>query len=590
MIANQIESVVDRISRQATLSRDQLAVQHGEAQLTYGELECKSKVLAAQLRQAGAGPDRSVALFLERSVDFVVAALAVLRSGAAYLPIDPNGPQERTATILSDADAIAVLANLNKADRVPTGSWRVIGTAVTDTNAASALADFQIEPDALAYIIYTSGSTGQPKGVEITHTSLNNLVDWHLSAFAVTETDRASQVASVGFDAVVWEMWPYLATGASIHIPDEMTRKSWGALQDWIVAERITISFVPTPLAEPLIRTTWPPETVLRVLLTGGDVLRQRPLANLPFSVINNYGPTECTVVATSGVVLPDIRGSVPTIGRPISNVNALVLDSALRPVPPGEVGELCIGGPSVGRGYVRRPELTAQQFVWYASPVGEPTRIYRTGDRVKIHENGELAFVGRLDDQIKIRGYRIEPEEIAKTLNSFPGVETCTVLGRDVGESGTTLIAYVVACDGAHLSASELGEFLAERLPQYMVPAVFVLIPELPLTANGKVDKAALPPLCDDNLLPNKPTTRNVLSASDQYQRAISDLICGMVGRRSIGPDENFFMIGGHSMLGVELVARIRDQFGVLLSLRQLFTAPTARALSTVVAVLKER
>jgi acyl-coenzyme A synthetase/AMP-(fatty) acid ligase/acyl carrier protein len=426
--------------------------------------------------------------------------------------------------------------------------------------------------------------------VEITHASLNNLIDWHLSAFSVKETDRASQVASVGFDAAVWEIWPYLTAGASLHFPDEMTRRSWRALQKFIVDEKITVSFVPTPLAEPLMRTPWPSETALRVLLTGGDVLRQRPLGNLPFSVINNYGPTECTVVSTSGVVLPDIRGGVPTIGRPILNVHAFVLDSALRPVRPGDAGELCIGGASVGRGYVRQPELTAQQFVWYASPVGEPTRIYRTGDRVKLLETGEFEFVGRLDDQVKIRGYRIEPEEVAKTLKLFPRVETCTVVAREVGQSGTMLIAYVVACDGAHLSASELGEFLAERLPQYMVPAVFVSIPELPLTANGKVDKATLPSPCDDNLLPNKPATAKILGPTGEIQQAMSDLIASMLGRASISPEENFFMVGGHSMLGVELVARIRDEFGVQLSLRQLFTAPTISALSTVVAVLTQR
>ena len=233
--------------------------------------------------------------------------------------------------------------------------------------------------------------------MEITHGSLNNLIDWHQSAFAVTAADRASQVASVGFDAVVWEIWPYLAAGASIHIVDELTRKSWRALKDWIVAESITMSFVPAPLVEPMIETSWPHETALRVLLTGGDVLRHPPRANLPFVVVNNYGPAECTVVATSGIVKPGKGGDLPTIGRPIANVGAMILDEALQPVPAGAPGELCIAGSSLGRGYVARPKLTAEKFVEYASKLEAPQRIYRTGDCAKLLENGEIQFLGRL-------------------------------------------------------------------------------------------------------------------------------------------------------------------------------------------------
>jgi len=588
VIANRADSIPARIARRAAVAPNHIAVVDGTSQLTYGELDRQSSLLAARLQEAGAAQDRCIGLLLERSAQFIVSALAVMKSAAAYVPLDPAAPTARIAAILADAGAMALLTNSRNIRSAPAGSWQVLEIESLGNAGSTALKEFESDPESLAYVIYTSGSTGQPKGVEITHENLGNLIDWHRSAFNVTPFDRASQIASVGFDAVVWEIWPYLTSGASVHIADEVTRRSSEAIRDWIVAEKITIGFIPTALAEQLLRTSWPVETALRTLLTGGDALHGRPVAGLPFVVINNYGPTECTVVATSGTVsLDGDSSSPPSIGQPIANAIALILDDALEPVAPGEAGELCLGGALVGRGYRNRPELTASRFVTYSSAFGDRQRIYRTGDRARLLENGEIAFIGRIDDQVKIRGFRIELGEIVASLNSFAGIEASAVSVRDIGDGAPTLVAYVVPGRDTVLTNSALREFLTARLPDYMVPAFFVSLPELPTLANGKFDKSSLPAPSIENLLPDRAPSSDPTDGSNALQHRISALVASMLGRPSIEPEENFFMVGGHSMLGAELVARIRETFGVNLTLRQLFTSPTVAALSAEVAQL---
>ncbi len=338
----------------------------------------------------------------------------------------------------------------------------------------------------------------------------------------------------------------------------------------------------------------------MRTLLTGADVLHRRPVVGLPFVLVNNYGPTECTVVATSGVVAPNAETTgPPSIGRPIDNATALILDDNLLPVPPGEAGELCLAGDLVGRGYRNRPELTASRFVTYVSPTESPRRIYRTGDRARLLPNGEIAFLGRLDEQIKIRGYRIEPGEIVAWLDRYPGVEASAVVAGN-GAAGPALLAYIVAARDANLSATDLREFLAARLPDYMIPAQFITVAELPLNSNGKLDKSALPAPSAANLLPNRVPAddetqhngarkRMTTATTTKWRKKSRALVASLLGQPSVAADDNFFMIGGHSMLAVQLVARIRDLFGVKLTLRQLFNAPTVAALSAEVERLIE-
>ena len=596
-------SIASRIAAHAAAAPDQFAVADKDAILTFADLDLRSNQLSARLFEAGVGPDCCVALFLERSAEFVVAALAVLKAGAAYLPLDPSTPADRAAMIVADAGSPIVLTHRRKTRDWAGVAWRIfdIDDANLSADVATTAPDaIEPEPATLAYVIYTSGSSGRPKGVEITHANLLNLIEWHQAAFAITGADRASQVAGFGFDAAAWEIWPHLTAGASVFIADEMTRRSPQTLRDWLVAMKITISFVPTILAEQLLAAQWPPETALRILLTGADVLHRRPAPGLPFVLVNNYGPTECTVVATSGVVSPDadIEGP-PSIGSPIGNASALILDNNLRPVAPGEAGELCLAGALVGRGYRNLPELTASRFVTLVSPSESPQRIYRTGDRARLLPNGEIAFLGRLDEQIKIRGYRIEPGEIVAWLDRYPGVEASAVA---TGKSATDpmLLAWIVSAHDAKLTATDLREFLAARLPDYMIPAQFITVTELPLNSNGKLDKAALPAPSAANLLPNRapagaesrqigvPHSHEPLDEKAVLPQ-IGALVASLLGQPSVAADDNFFMIGGHSMLGVQLVARIRDLFGVKLTLRQLFSAPTVAALSSEVERLIE-
>ncbi|HEX4052974.1 MAG TPA: amino acid adenylation domain-containing protein [Tepidisphaeraceae bacterium] len=589
---NPAVSITSRIASHAAAAPQQLAVVDGVGHLTYAELECRANQLAAFLLEEGAGPESCIGLLLERSAEFVVAALAILKTGAAYLPLDASTPADRASFILADSGAILLVTHRQKARGLKPAGWRAIEIDGSDAPSIATQPTNPIcvepIPSSLAYVVYTSGSTGRPKGVEITHANLCNLIEWHQSAFNVTAADRASQVAGLGFDAAGWEIWPYLTAGASLHFADELTRRSAQALRDWIVAERITLSFVPTVLAEQLLGESWPADSAFRILLTGADTLHRRPIAGLPFVLVNNYGPSECTVVATSGTVAPDADASgPPSIGRPITNAVVLILDEELRPVSPGGAGELCIGGMLVGRGYRNNPELTASRFVTYSPRSGPPLRVYRTGDRARLLASGEIAFLGRLDEQVKIRGYRVELGEIVACLDRYPGIEASAAVVCDTAD-GPILVAYVVAARNVRLTASDLREFLATRLPDYMIPARYVTISTLPMTANGKLDKSALPAPTADNVLRNRDTAA-APSPDDGLQAKIAAMVASLLGQPAVAIDDNFFMLGGHSMLGVQLVARLRDMFGVKLTLRQLFDAPTVAGLSAAVARLVE-
>jgi amino acid adenylation domain-containing protein len=583
---------VSRIAHHARGTPQSLAVGSGFTKLTFAELDRQSNHVAAQLRHAGVVPGSCVGVFLERSPAFVIAALAVLKTGAAYLPLDSATPAERMHFILSDAKAALLLTDGGRVTAISGCVCPVL--VMQDAGAINGDEPFfdsaDPSPDSLAYVIYTSGSTGRPKGVEITHANLLNLIDWHQTAFEVTAADRASQVAGLGFDAAGWEIWPHLTAGASLHMADEATRRSPQALRDWLVAEKITISFAPTVLAEQLLHSDWPAETALRILLTGADTLHRRPRAGLPFTLVNNYGPTECTVVATSGMVKSEsVAQGAPSIGRPIANTTAFILDEHLMAVPTGEPGELCLAGALVGRGYRNNPAMTASRFVMYTPPSGPAVRIYRTGDRVRLTDTGEIAFLGRLDDQVKIRGYRIELGEIISSLDRFLELEASAVIARDDAGAGPELVAYVVLTPGAKVSSVDLREFLAARLPDYMIPSKFVAMSALPVNANGKLDKAALPAPDAQNLLPGGETSLAEASSGSAIEQRVAALVKSLLGNSSCGREDNFFMAGGHSMLGVQLVARIRDQFGVKLTLRQLFNAPTIAALAAEVAQLNK-
>ena len=572
--------VAQLVSEQAERTPDALALQSETQSLTYRQLEDRSNRLALRLASLGVGPEALVGIFLPRSPEIVVAALATLKAGGAYVPMDLEYPVSRLDFMLRDTQLRVLITDHRVSGTLPSGDWHVVfvDEELPEPAAAQPSPPVSVAPENLAYVIYTSGSTGQPKAVQITHRSLLNLIYWHRRAFSVTPADRASQVASFSFDAAVWEIWPYLTAGASVHFPDDATRGSARGLRDWLLSEKITISFVPTPMAESLLALEWPSRAPLRLLLTGADALHRYPPANLPFSLINNYGPTECTVVATSGVVLPNDRPhGDPTIGRPIDNVQIHVLDDELKPVPVGTVGELYIAGAGLARGYLNRQEQEAQVFV--ANPFSQlpNARLYRTGDLVRYLPDGQIAFVGRTDEQIKIRGYRIEPNEIINLLNEFPGVETSVVVARADNGDDKRLVAYVVS-SSQQLTRGSLQEHLRARLPDYMVPAAFVRIDALPLKSSGKVDRTALP----------APTTLNTI-ADEVYiaprtvaEKRVVSILAELLGLEKVGVNDNFFFLGGHSLLGTQLIARVRSIFGVELPLRKVFDSPTAAELAS--------
>lgn len=486
------------VAMAADAAPDSVALAFAGRSMTYGELEAQADRLAAYLRSLGVTAEVPVAVCLERSFEYVVAALAVWKAGGAYLPIDPSWPAERRTVILADAGAPVLVSRSTLLGGTPTTKVRSTVCLDTDANLiarAVPVDAVETKRDQLAYINYTSGTTGTPKGVEITHGNLLNLVFWHRRAFGITAQDRASHLAGLAFDAAAWELWPHLSAGATVVIlADDGIRMSPRHLRDWIARERITVGFVPTTLAEPLIEMIWPQTTALRYLLTGSEALHRYPIAGLPFTLVNNYGPTECAVVATSGSITPPSGASLPpSIGTGIANTPIYLLDENLKPVAAGQTGEIFIGGTNVGRGYRNQPELTAQRFLPDPFRSVPGARMYRSGDLGSMSPNGEIQFHGRVDHQQKIRGHRVEPDEVAGALARHRSIVSCAVTG--FGEpADRRLAAYFVARAAAQPEPSELREFLASQLPDYMIPSAFVRLDTLPLDANGKLNRGALP------------------------------------------------------------------------------------------------
>jgi amino acid adenylation domain-containing protein/non-ribosomal peptide synthase protein (TIGR01720 family) len=570
---------------------DAVAVTAGGQALTYLELNRRANQVAHYLRTLDVKPGALVGICVERSVNLVVGALGVLKAGGAYVPMDPAYPPERLAFMLEDSGAPVLLTQKKLAPRLPANTARVVcldsdWPAIANSLISNSQSPTPISPANLAYVIYTSGSTGQPKGVQIEHRSLLNLVFWHQRAFAVSPADRATQIAGPGFDASVWELWPYLTAGASIHIPDDDTRASPSQLRDWLVSQAITIAFLPTPLAESVLALEWPKETALRTLLTGGDKLHVAPPPTLPFALINNYGPTEYTVVTTSGPVPPSASvDKAPSIGRAIANTQLYLLDSHLQPVPVGVPGELHIGGAGLARGYLNRPELTAEKFIEIRelenSPIlrlrsgqfSQSPILYKTGDLARYLPNGEIEFLGRIDHQVKIRGFRVELGEIENVLRGHAAVQDAAAwVWEEAGNK--RLAAYVVPA--AAVSAADLRAFLQGKLPDHMIPSAFVMLDALPLTPNGKVDRKALP-------VPDwTPAERNYIAPRTPKEETLAAIWSQLLNLKQVGTGDNFFELGGDSILSIQVIARA-NQAGLTLTPRQLFEHPTIAGLAAV-------
>ncbi len=466
------------VALQAAKHPEAVALVEGDRKFTYRELNRRANQLAHYLQSLGVHSNVLVGFCVERSLDMVVGLLGILKAGGAYVPLDPSYPSERLSFMLEDAQAPVLVTQQHLTARLSSQGTSVVcldrdaevlaGQPATDPDPGISVTD-------LAYTIYTSGSTGRPKGVLITHDSLLNLVFWHQQAFAVTSLDRATQLTSPAFDAIGWELWPYLTLGASIYLPDDETRVTPGLIRDWLLHNKITITFLPTTLAESVMMLEWPSIASLRFLLTGADTLHLYPSPALPFALVNNYGPTEATVVATSGIV-PTFGSDtlLPAIGRPITNTQIYILNENLQQVPIGTPGELYIGGAGLAVGYLNRPELTRERFIPHPFNDEPGARLYKTGDLARFLPDGQIAFMGRTDHQIKIRGFRIEPGEIVSVLNTHPDVLVSLAMVRENKPGNKLLVAYIVPVPGRSMTAGSLRETLLERLPDYMIPSAF--------------------------------------------------------------------------------------------------------------------
>ncbi|RFT63252.1 amino acid adenylation domain-containing protein, partial [Bacillus clarus] len=544
---------------------DAIAVVDQMREWTYGELDAQANQLAHVLQRKGVVPESVVGVYLPRSAELMASLLGILKAGGAYVVLDPLYPKSRLQYMIEDA-GIQIVVTTAAQESVFEKVETVRLEEITDESVIAPKR--RVQPEHLAYIVYTSGSTGKPKGVMVEYRSLMNMVSWHQAVYQITAQDRATQIAGIAFDSAVQEIWPYLTAGAAVYLSTEELRINPEALRDWLIDSRITASFAPTPILERLLKLSWPEKTDLRFIITGGDQLTQYPSEQIPFAVINQYGPSENTVVTTDCYVPVGMTSGTPSIGRPIANTEVYVLDSHLQPVPVGVIGDLYIGGKSLARGYVNRLELTEEKFIPHPFKSGE--RLYYTGDKASYLPDGDLQFHGRMDDQVKIRGFRIELGEVEATLQAHLSVKEAVVLVREDHPGDKRLVAYVVGEGSVH----EWREHLQTHLPNYMVPAHFVEMAFLPLTPNGKIDLKALP-------VPDELSTENTVYPRTPMEELIVSVWSQVLGIGNIGVQDSFFEIGGHSLLATQVVSRLQEVFQIKLPVRELFEYATVEALA---------
>ncbi|GLZ28501.1 hypothetical protein Lesp02_06910 [Lentzea sp. NBRC 105346] len=549
-------TMLELFRAQVARTPDAVAVVCGETSLSYAELDARANHVASQLLAQGVGREDIVAVVLPRSADLLVALLGVLKSGAAYLPIDPEHPMSRIGFVLGDTRP-AVVISADPALRGTNGRLTVDGETAPDPGV-------RVRPDDLAYVIYTSGSTGTPKGVMIPHGAFANFLHAMREHQFLGDGDRLLAVTTAGFDMAVFELYVPLVSGATIVMAGKDTVRDTAALPEVLRRDEINVLQATPSLWHELLAEGASLSHV-RALVGAEPLPAQlgRELHERTRAVTNMYGPTETTVWSTAA----DLTGGDPSIGSPVANTQVYVLDAGLRLVPPGVVGELYIGGLGLARGYRNRPSLTAERFV--ACPFGSQNdgyRMYRTGDLAKWSADGTLTFVGRADQQVKVNGFRIEPGEIESALAAHPAVDRAVVVLREDRPGIKQLVAYVVgATDG-------LREHLRQRLPEYMVPSAYVSLDAIPLNPNGKVDRRALPAVQVSSTGGAPATAR---------EQVLADLFAELLGLPAVGVHDDFFALGGHSLLSARLVSRIRSQLGVEVGIRAVFEAPTVAGLA---------
>jgi amino acid adenylation domain-containing protein len=582
------------VERAAAAHPDAIAVEdeYGRT-MSYAALDASANRLAQRLRGLGAAPQRIVGIHLERTPDMVVAILAALKAGAAYLPLDPDYPAQRLAYMLDDADAAVLVTRATLAPLPASGATAVLDID-RERDALARMSDAPVatavQPEHLAYVIYTSGSTGRPKGVMVPHRAIVNHMHWMLSRFAFGAHDAVLQKTPIGFDASVWEVFAPLMAGARLVLARQGAHRDAAHLVQAVARHRISVlQFVPSQLRLVLDEPGLAQCDALRLLFCGGEPLpaelcvrwRERHAAELH----NLYGPTEAAIDATSAPCSAIGRDDAVPIGTPIANVQAHVLDRYGNLVPRGVVGVLYLGGAGLACGYLGLPELTADRFVPDPFADRPGARLYDTGDRVRRRRDGALEFVGRIDEQLKLRGYRIEPAELARALESHPQVRQAVAVVRHGADGEPRLAAYAVTAVTTEeaVATSALRAHLRTLLPDYMMPAWITLLPELPRTPHGKIDWQALPePQAD------APAAHSVPAApAPALEQRVAALWAEVLVRADVGIDDNFFDLGGYSLLMVQIQHRLRAALDAEVALLDLFRYPTVRLLC---AHLKQR
>ncbi|HWN42639.1 MAG TPA: amino acid adenylation domain-containing protein, partial [Thermoanaerobaculia bacterium] len=547
---------------QAARTPEAPALVHGDITLTYRELDRRAGQLAHRLRALGVGPEQRVGICMERSPALVIGMLGILKAGGAYAPVDPAYPRERQAFLLDDAEAPVLLTEKALLERLPPFAGRIL-LSQDEGPDEEEWSPVPVGPENLAYVIYTSGSTGRPKGVAIEHASASALIRWAAEVFPREELAAVLASTSVCFDLSVFELFVPLSLGGTVVL-------AGNALDLPALAEQVTlVNTVPSAMAE-LVRSGGLPASLRAVNLAGEPLPRElveRIHERAPGArVLNLYGPSEDTTYSTFAVIPPGETRS-PAIGRPVAGTRVLVLDRWLRLAPAGVPGELFLGGAGLARGYLHRPDVTAERFVPDPGSAEPGARLYRTGDLVRYRADGDLDFLGRIDNQVKVRGFRIELGEIEAALESHPAVESAAVLALE-----GRLVAFVVPT-----TASGLRGHLQDRLPEFMMPSAWVLLEALPLTPNGKVDRRALARLG----VPRVEPAEAAVAPRTTTEELLARLWAEILKLQRVGVEDDFFELGGHSLLATRVVSRVREAFGVELPVRALFESPRIAALA---------
>ncbi|HEX7334398.1 MAG TPA: amino acid adenylation domain-containing protein [Pyrinomonadaceae bacterium] len=586
--AREFRCIHEEFAEVARRMGERTAVICGERTLSYAELDERSGQLAHRLRRLGVGPGALVGVCTERSVEMVTGMLGVLKAGGAYVPLDPSHPQERLAFMLDDAQAHVLLTQSNQAEKFSDywGYTIHLDTEESTDEAESATATAGVEN--LAYVIYTSGSTGQPKGVAVPHRAVHNLVRG-TNYVALDESDVVAQVSNSSFDAATFEIWGALLSGARLVIIEKDVALAPHALAAQLEAHGVTVLFLTTALFNHMARELPAAFRRLRHLLFGGEAVEPKWVREVlekgrPARLLHVYGPTETTTFATwHEVASVGEHAHLVPIGGPLTNVQIYVLDEHLRPVPVGIPGGLYIGGCGLARGYLDQPALTAERFIPDPFSSEPGARLYQTGDLARFRSDGSVEFLGRSDQQVKLRGFRVEPGEVEALLSAHPLVAQAAVIVREDEPSERRLVAYFVAKDGLTSGTSELRRHLVARLPAYMVPSAFVQLDALPLNANGKVDRKALP--APDEGRPELET--KFVAPRSAVERRLAGFYAEVLGLQAVGVEDDFFELGGHSLHATQVISRVRDCFNVELPLSQFFETGTLADLARRVELL---